>query len=389
MFIPYNTDAPIYHWPIATVGLITANVFAFFAMMAALESAEDAEVVMPYVLQLGQGIRPLQWITANFLHIDLIHLAGNMFGLWTFGLLVEGKLGWWRFLGIYLGVGVVVLAITQIVSLGMAPNIGLGASGIIYGLVGMALIWAPENEVSCFMLLIFRPIIFEIRIWTFAVIYVIIQVVIVALVGLTIGSEAVHLLGLVLGAAVGVVMLRKDWVDCENWDVFSVWTGRHTMSREEREELELREAPAPEPDASPEQREAALRQIRDILAEGGVELALAAHRKMAARFPDWRLAEPDLLRLIQGCLQGGRRADAVPLMVEYLRAYSGRAVPVRLALAQVLLVPQQRPAQARRVLAKLRGAKLTARQLQQRRSLEKRAAAMIEEGALELETEDW
>jgi len=175
MFVPYSTDAPIYHWPAATVGLIVVNVVAFLAMTVALESAEDAEAIMPYVLHLGRGIYPWQWLTANFLHANLLHLMGNMLGLWTFGLVVEGKVGWGWFLGVYLGLGVVVLAITQILSLGMAENFGLGASGIIYGLVALGLVWAPENEVSCFVLLLFRPIVFEIRIWVFAVIYMVIQ----------------------------------------------------------------------------------------------------------------------------------------------------------------------------------------------------------------------
>ncbi|MCH8044599.1 MAG: hypothetical protein IID44_12875 [Planctomycetes bacterium] len=30
MLIPYNTDAPIYHWPIATVGLIVLNTMLFW-----------------------------------------------------------------------------------------------------------------------------------------------------------------------------------------------------------------------------------------------------------------------------------------------------------------------------------------------------------------------
>jgi len=381
MFIPYSTDAPIYYWPAATVGLIAVNVLAFLAMMVAVQSPEGVEAVVPYVLHLGSGIYPWQWLTANFLHADLLHLAGNMLGLWTFGLVVEGKVGWGWFLGIYLGLGVVVLAVTQILSLGMAENYGLGASGIVYGLMAIGLVWAPENEVSCFTILWFRLFFFEIRIWIFAVIYLVIQLVIVMLSGLTLGSEAVHLMGLVLGAVVGVLMLRQDWVDCENWDVFSVWAGRHTMSPEELEALE--------PGPIPKSREEVLHEIHEVLAEGRVELALTVHRRMAGSLPDWRLPEPDLRRLIQGCLRTKRRADAVTLMVEYLRTYQEQAVAVRLKLAEVLLVDEQRPAQARRVLAKLADERLTPPQRQRRRLLDKRAGAMVAEGALDIETEDW
>ncbi|HUT88643.1 MAG TPA: rhomboid family intramembrane serine protease [Thermoguttaceae bacterium] len=381
MFLPYSTDAPIYHWPAATVGLIVVNVVAFVAMMVALESAEDVEAVMPYLLHLGRGIYPWQWLTANFLHANLLHLAGNMLGLWTFGLIVEGKVGWGWFLGIYLGVGVVALAIWQILSLGMAENYGLGASGIVYGLMAIGLVWAPENEVSCFTILWFRLFFFEIRIWIFAVIYMVIQILIMVVSGLTLGSEAVHLMGLALGAVVGVVMLRQDWVDCENWDVFSVWAGRNTMSPEELEALE--------PGPTPKSREEVLQEIHEILAEGRFELALTVHRRMAASLPDWRLPEPDLRRLIQGCLRTRRHADAVALMVDYLRTYRDQAAAVRLKLAEVLLVHDERPGQARRVLAKLADDKLTPQQRHRRRLLDKRATAMLDEGALDVETEDW
>ena len=40
--IPYNTDAPLYHMPIATVGLIVLNTILFFAVPASMVSFEPA-----------------------------------------------------------------------------------------------------------------------------------------------------------------------------------------------------------------------------------------------------------------------------------------------------------------------------------------------------------
>ena len=53
MIIPWGTDAPIYHLPIATVGLIVVNTVAFFASV----NAQDPE---PYMLAFGDGLHPLQ-----------------------------------------------------------------------------------------------------------------------------------------------------------------------------------------------------------------------------------------------------------------------------------------------------------------------------------------
>src|SRR5579862_4155845 len=97
----------------------------------------DPHAAEPWALQFGQGLHPLQWITNNFLHADILHLVGNMFFLWGFGLVVEGKLGWWRFLLLYLTMGAIYGFIIQAVMLG-AHGAALGASGVIFGLMAIS-----------------------------------------------------------------------------------------------------------------------------------------------------------------------------------------------------------------------------------------------------------
>src|ERR671939_634338 len=101
IIFPYNTDAPIYHYPFATVGLIIANTLIFVACIFA---PADVDVEM-FILQFGHW-NPVQWLTSNFMHAHIVHLLGNMIFLWAFGLVIEGKLGWWRFLVVYLGIGI-------------------------------------------------------------------------------------------------------------------------------------------------------------------------------------------------------------------------------------------------------------------------------------------
>lgn len=62
--------------------------------------------------------------------------------LWVFGLVVEGKIGWWRFLVCYLGVGVGQSLVEQILTLplhGVNVRSG-GASSAIFGIMAMAAI---------------------------------------------------------------------------------------------------------------------------------------------------------------------------------------------------------------------------------------------------------
>ena len=97
--IPINTDAPLYHFPYATIGLIVVNTICFVATGFAL----NERLLEPWLLQYGEGLNPLEWIPAAFAHGGFMHLIGNMFFLWGFGLVVEGKLGWRVFLPLYFG----------------------------------------------------------------------------------------------------------------------------------------------------------------------------------------------------------------------------------------------------------------------------------------------
>src|SRR5687768_4391877 len=153
MLIPYSTDAPIYYWPFATVGLIAANVLIFFGVaFGNLGPVED------WVLTYGDGLHPDDWFRGMFMHGGLGHLIGNMLFLWVFGLVVEGKLGWWKFLCCYLAIGVTQSMIEQIVMLGYSGEVpgSVGASAAIFGLIAIATVWAPLNEISFLWMFYFR-----------------------------------------------------------------------------------------------------------------------------------------------------------------------------------------------------------------------------------------
>ena len=138
MLIPWNTDAPIYHLPIATGCLIACNI-AVFGMLW-----DQPEVTLEYLLVFGDGLHPVQWLTHNFLHADFWHLFGNMIFLWAFGLVVEGKLGWYGMLPAYLAVGIAHGFVVQSINQDQFGG-ALGASAAIYGLMAMSLVWAPKT----------------------------------------------------------------------------------------------------------------------------------------------------------------------------------------------------------------------------------------------------
>jgi len=73
-----------------------------------------------------------------FLHIGLLHLAGNMLSLAIVGPALERVFGWWRFLAIYL-VGALGGAVA-VYLFGSPYGAVAGASGAIYGLFAATLI---------------------------------------------------------------------------------------------------------------------------------------------------------------------------------------------------------------------------------------------------------
>ncbi len=311
MIIPYSTDAPIYHWPIATVGMILLNIGVYIACVSAATEAAPAvdpnaevdptqmitqymgggggddpyeEVINPYILHYGR-LWPPEWVTSNFIHADLFHLLGNMFGLWGLGLIVEGKVGWWRFLLIFLGIGIGQCAMEQVMTLGMDGG-SLGASSIVFGLLAICLIWAPKNELSCVMFWGHRISAIDIGVVSYCIILFSLEIVMMAFSSMTSGisitSAVLHFMGALVGAVIGVALLKLDWVDCEQWDLFTVLAGRAGQRPQRKAKKAVEEPESPE--MLERRREMALSQIRELTAKGDPQLAYAAHKRMSRDF---------------------------------------------------------------------------------------------------------
>ncbi|WP_372897966.1 rhomboid family intramembrane serine protease [Stieleria sp.] len=222
MIIPYSTDAPLYHLPWVTGGLIVTNIVVFFATTFQVFIGNwEPEQIDWLLIQFNQ-INPLQWLTGNFMHFDPFHLMGNMFFLFCFGLVVEGKVGNRRFLGIYLATCLLIGAVVQIPMffLGGEEAAG-GASGVISTLMVIALIWAPENEISVFYF--FFPFVgtAEPRIVTICVFFIGMDVLSVVFSGFAMSGAMGHVIGALMGFPIGIYFLKTDEVDCEGWDAIS------------------------------------------------------------------------------------------------------------------------------------------------------------------------
>lgn len=226
MMIPIATDGPAFYRPVVTIGLIAANTAVFFLAGQPSEG----------MLSLGNGWQPWEWVTAAFLHADVMHLIGNMIFLWSFGMVVEGRVGWWRFLAIYLLIALLQHGAVEIIFGQVSQNqlhsrlrYVLGASGAINGLMVIALLWAPYSEftvVSAYRWgwhMEARED--EISILSFSLWLIGWDLLVAFLNSFSLSTPVLHLTGASIGFLVGVAFLQWRWVDCEHVDVFTLWTG--------------------------------------------------------------------------------------------------------------------------------------------------------------------
>jgi membrane associated rhomboid family serine protease len=401
MIIPYSTDAPIYHFPRATLGLIAANVAVHLAWN--VTSPDAAE---PYAMKLGEGLHPLQWLTHNFLHADFLHLTFNMVFLWAYGILVEGKIGWLSFLLCYLGIGTAHGAAIQVAYLHADPSYVLGASAIIFGLMAMAMIWAPMNDLSCLYLFIvgFRVITgtFEWPIYAFALLQIFLELLAVFLTfafqGDPMSSGLLHLSGACWGLLVGLLVLKMGWVDCENWDVFSLLNKRRGLAkawksrgaRPDRSKANERlgrgvvvvcDRPAV---SSDERIGRSFAKIHRSIEAGDLMAAQAAFDKWMLLIGDFapRDALLGIIRAFHAC-EG--LAASVPAMRALCRLYPENSERVRLKLSSILLRQLERPADALRHLRQISDEGQEPNFRRHRRKLVDEAERMLAEGVLEIE----
>ena len=223
MFFPYSTDAPLYHLPFATGGIIAANIVIYFATTFQVTIGNmEPESIEWLMLQFDQ-VNPMQWITSGFMHLGFGHLLGNMLFLFCFGLVVEGKVGSPVFLAIYFISLLMIGAVAQIPMFLMGgEGAAAGASGVISTLMVIALIWAPENEISFFYWFMFVFVgTFDARILMVAGFFVGLDVLTVVLTGFAMSGAMGHMIGALMGLPIGLWFLHADKVDCEGWDLIS------------------------------------------------------------------------------------------------------------------------------------------------------------------------
>lgn len=202
-----------------TIGLIALNVAAYLATTVGGENFSNAAVLglsfIPSVVNHTAALAPqfiiipenLSYLTYSFLHIDLLHLGGNMLFLWVFGDNVEDALGHFRYLLFYAASAIGGAFFHGLIAPdSQAPLIG--ASGAVAGVVTAYLILYPKVKI---WILAFARIPLRIPAYIPLALWILLQFAMFAMGGENQISWACHVGGILSGAVL-VLLLRRRYV---------------------------------------------------------------------------------------------------------------------------------------------------------------------------------
>jgi membrane associated rhomboid family serine protease len=327
ILIPTGTDAPLYHYPISTIGLVAINVFAYALGVAGYFLPEQ------YILSFGDGFHPTQWVTSVFLHQGIFHLLSNMTFLLAFGLIVEGKIGWWKFLGLYLLLGIIESFGSQTLMFFSEGGGALGASGAIMGILAVGVIWAPNNNITFGFIFYFSLYQFEVSLLSVGFFFFASNLLVLTFNQFQMSSELLHLLGLLPGLVIGIVFIRFKWVDCEGCDILSQNFGGGWL--DEVLSGASWKGPPQETDGDVEERLKQMREeVRDFLKSGQTKEANDLFLKICVEDNQAKWSEDEILTIVQQFRSQGQVDECIPFLKEYLTRFQSRAVEVRLLLAE-------------------------------------------------------
>jgi membrane associated rhomboid family serine protease len=162
---PSSGNPMRFQWSACVVLMILLVItFAFQCVNEVYGQPEIEDSLALTPAALGRG-HVWQLLTFQFLHGGLLHLIGNLMGLWFFGRWVENILGTNRFLVAYFGCGVVGGLMQSTLMFFFAAHFGSFVFGASAGVMGIFAIFARLESDSEIRLNFILPIRAGILLW--------------------------------------------------------------------------------------------------------------------------------------------------------------------------------------------------------------------------------
>ncbi len=205
MFLPYEVDVLLPRLPVANF-VIIGLCFGIFGLE--VFHILPGSLFAPMVLD---GWGPVGLFGHMFLHADFGHVLFNMLFLYIFGNVICARLGNFRFLVVYIFLGLMAAVFFNVLSGGRC----VGASGAISGIIGFYLVLEPVSLISCAWWLFFRGGSVQIKSFWMILFWVVCDIIGVVRGGGHVAHWA-HLGGLISGVGVGLLFVNRHWIDFES-----------------------------------------------------------------------------------------------------------------------------------------------------------------------------
>lgn len=176
MFFPYSDENPTRSFPLFTVILILVNCVIYY--MEVYGKPAFAQLINSYALvpcnvnklHLDDYRYYVPFISHMFLHVNIIHVAGNMLFLWIFGNNVEDALGGMRFYAFYVLCGLAA-ALTFYLFHHTECTPIIGASGAVSGVLGGYVVLFPSARIKVWFIFF----VLRLRAWFFILLWFLLQ----------------------------------------------------------------------------------------------------------------------------------------------------------------------------------------------------------------------
>ena len=264
---------------------------------------------------------------------------------------------------IYLTIGITESAIGQVLMLNSGGQ-ALGASAAIYGLIAIAVIWAPENnlEFQYIIVFFFIPFVgtFEVSLLLVGFFYIAGDFFWMVMSQFQMSSYFAHFTGAMVGAGIGVAMIKWRRVDCEGFDLISMMNGKFgekppptvEQAREEKiRQQELKFALNLE-----------VTKLENYIQDGHYEMAFLKLHQIRKKNRKYQPSAQDLWTLINGLIQNKKFSKGINLMEDYIHWNPHHKNMVLLNMSKVYCQLLDQPRMAIKTLDRLERKEMDAKQ---------------------------
>lgn len=196
--IPYSVDASLDHRPVVNWIACGLLIIAFI-----IKTRVHAEAIEPLVLHKWSL---LGLVSYSWLHKNPVHFVLNLLFLWPFGNAVCGKIGNKLYIAIFLGFNLA----GGIIHVVFSDSPAVAPCAAIAALVGMYLVFFPENTIGCFFL-VPRPVLLDVP-GGFIIFVWFVADLVTSFWGVQAVNYCVHILAFAGGLGLAILMLNKNWV---------------------------------------------------------------------------------------------------------------------------------------------------------------------------------